>query len=118
MTETPPEVDDGTNHRQSLWLAWRPRVPRWLPEQGTSISDPTAGHTQVGDYEAIAFLVHIVVGLQWLIVVLIAPAVLLVRLLGRSRNQAGYLPPRGEVQQRRTANDRTARDHEEPQQSV
>jgi hypothetical protein len=116
MTETPPEVDDVTNHRESLWLAWRPRIPRWLPERGPTIADPTVGQAPVVDYEAVAFLVDIVVGIQWLIVVLISPVVFLVRLLGRFREKVGYPPPRDEVQQRSTATHRTEPDHEGPQQ--
>jgi hypothetical protein len=117
MANTPPEVDN-VNHRwESLWLAWKPRVPRWLPDRGPAIADPTIGHASVVDYEAVALLVHIVVGIQWVIVVLIAPVVLLVRFLRRFREKVGCPTPRGQVQQRSAATDRTEPDYDGPQQT-
>lgn len=68
------------------WMAWRPSIPRWFPQDGPVAPGPNDANLMIIDYGDWEMLAHFAVAMQWIVVVLLAPFTLLVRLvLGRSK---------------------------------
>lgn len=63
-------------NRSSRWLLWRPREPSWVPIAGPTAS---ADVPLALDYVLIQILVALYLALQWVVLVLIAPVVFVVR---------------------------------------
>jgi hypothetical protein len=62
----------------SRWMLFRPTTPRWFPDFGQRGEEE---RDRIVDYDPLEFLLHCYLGVLWVLVILAAPVVFLVRVL-------------------------------------
>jgi hypothetical protein len=58
-------------------MLFRPATPRWFPDYGQRTEEE---RDRIVDYDPLEFLLHLYLGALWVLVILAAPVVFLVRL--------------------------------------